>query len=184
MIFKGKKIILKNGKAGIFKTPEPEDAEKMLDYIKTCCGETEFLARYPEEWDISEAGITDEKAWINSMRNSTSEVSIACFCDGIIVGHCALSFGKDIKVHHRASIAIAVRKTYWEQGIGSHMFEEMIKAAKDYGTEILELTFEEGNNRGKTLYEKFGFSVISERPNMFKLKDGTMLKEFYMQKVL
>ena len=33
-------------------------------------------------------------------------------------------------------------------------------------------------------YEKFGFAVVSERPDIFKLKDGTKLKEFYMQKLL
>ena len=46
MIFEEKKIILRNGKEAIFKTPEHNDAERMLDYIKTCCGETEFLTRY------------------------------------------------------------------------------------------------------------------------------------------
>ena len=104
MIFEEKNITLKNGKTAIFKTPEHEDAKKMLDYIKTCCGETEFLARYPEEWDISSEGIENEKAWINSMRESLFSHSIACFCDGIIVGHCALEFGRDMKVRHRASI--------------------------------------------------------------------------------
>lgn len=34
------------------------------------------------------------------------------------------------------------------------------------------------------LYEKFGFRVVSERPNAFKLKDGTYLSEIYMQKCL
>lgn len=184
MIFEEKKITLKNEKNVIFKTPEPEDAAKMLDYIKTCCGETEFLARYPEEWDVSEDGINGEKTWITSMRESHSDLSIACFCDGVIVGHCALSFGKDIKIRHRASIAIAIRKAYWRQGIGSCMFEEMINVARSFGTEILELTFEEGNNRGQALYEKFGFTVVSERPDIFKLKDGTKLKEIYMQKLL
>ena len=34
------------------------------------------------------------------------------------------------------------------------------------------------------VYEKFGFRVVAEKPNAFKLKDGTYRSEFYMQKYL
>ena len=64
------------------------------------------------------------------------------------------------------------------------MFEELIAAAKDRGTEIMELEFIEGNDRAKHLYEKCGFHVVCEKSNAFKLKDGTYRKEFYMQKYL
>ena len=66
MIFEDKQITLKDGRTAILKTPCIEDAEKMLNYIKKSCGETDFLVRYPEEWDISSEGIENEKAWINS----------------------------------------------------------------------------------------------------------------------
>ena len=47
-----------------------------------------------------------------------------------------------------------------------------------------ELEFIKGNDRARHLYEKFGFRVVSEKPNAFKLKDGTYRNEFYMQKYL
>lgn len=89
-----------------------------------------------------------------------------------------------MKTSHRATIAIAILKDYWNLGIGSAMFEELVADAQKRGTEIMELEFIEGNERAKHLYEKFGFRVVSERPNVFKLKDGTYLSEFYMQKYL
>ena len=89
-----------------------------------------------------------------------------------------------MKTSHRATIAIAILKDYWNLGIGSAMFEELVAAAQKHGTEIMELEFIEGNERAKHLYEKFGFHVVSERPNAFKLKDGTYLSEIYMQKYL
>ena len=64
------------------------------------------------------------------------------------------------------------------------MFEELVTAAQNRGTEIMELEFIEGNDRARHLYEKFGFRVVSEKPNAFKLKDGTYRNEFYMQKYL
>ena len=48
MIFEDKPITLKDGRTAILKSPCVEDAEKLLNYIKTSCGETEYLARYPE----------------------------------------------------------------------------------------------------------------------------------------
>ena len=89
-----------------------------------------------------------------------------------------------IKTSHRATIAIAILKDYCGIGIGSAMFEELVAAAQNRGTEIMELEFIEGNERAKHLYEKFGFRIVSERPNAFKLKDGTHLSEIYMQKYL
>ena len=32
--------------------------------------------------------------------------------------------------------------------------------------------------------EKYGFKIVAERPNAFKLKDGRLLKEYFMQKEL
>lgn len=90
----------------------------------------------------------------------------------------------DLFIPKQRTIAIAILKDYWNLGIGSAMFEELVAAAQNRGTEIMELVFIEGNDRARHLYEKFGFRVVSEKPNAFKLKDGTYRNEFYMQKYL
>ena len=53
MVFECKQIILKDGRTAILKSPCVDDAEKMLNYIKKSCDETDFLLRYPEEWNIT-----------------------------------------------------------------------------------------------------------------------------------
>ena len=183
MIFEDKKIILKDGKTAILKTPCIEDAEKMLNYIKQSCGETDFLARYPEEWD----GMTveSEERWVNNIRNSQNTLAIACYINDEIAGNCEISFRGGIKTSHRATVAIAILKEYWNLGIGSAMFKELILAAESRTEiQIIELEFIEGNDRAKALYEKYGFKIVGERPNAFKLKDGRLLKEYFMQKDL
>lgn len=181
MIFEDKKIILKNGRIAVFRTPEVEDAEKMLNYIKTACGETDFLMRYPEEWDG--ASIEGEEKWIKGLRDSQNSLDIACYIDGEIVGNFEISFRSGIKTSHRAGVGIAILKQYWNLGIGSAMFKELISAADARPEiEIVELEFVEGNDRARALYEKFGFKVVSDRPNAFKLKDGRLLKEYFMQR--
>lgn len=179
MIFEDKSILLKDGRTAILKSPCVEDAEKLLNYIKKSCGETDFLLRYPEEWSIT---VEQEVEWVNRLRSSPNTLGIACYVDGKVAGNCEISFRSGIKTSHRATVAIAILKDYWNLGIGSAMFEELITAAQKRGTEIMELEFIEGNDRARHLYEKFGFRVISQKPNAFKLKDGTYRDEFYMQK--
>ena len=183
MIFEDKQIPLKDGKTAIFKTPCIEDAEKMLNYIKKACGETDYLARYPEEWNS--VSVESEEKWVKNLRESQSALAITCYIDSEIVGNCEINFRGGIKTSHRATVAIAILEEYWNLGIGSAMFAALIAAAKARPEiEIIELEFVEGNDRAKALYEKFGFRIVGERPNAFKLKDGRLLKEYFMQKDL
>jgi len=181
MIFEEKTITLKDGRTAILKSPCVEDAEKLLNYIKTSCAETDFLTRYPEEWDIS---VEDEAAWIERVRTGGNTLVITCYVDGEVAGNCEISFKRGMKISHRAGIGIALIQKFWNLGIGSAMFEELIIAAKNRGIEILELEYLEGNERGKALYEKFGFQIVCERPRAIKLKNGTYKSEIFMQKYL
>lgn len=181
MIFQPKEIILKDGRRAVLKSPAITDAAEMLAYIKQCCGETEFLVRYPEEYSDS---VEAEEDWIRGVVDSPAALPITCYVDGRIAGSCELRFHRGIKAGHRASIGISILKEFWGLGIGSAMFEELIAAARAHGTEILELDHIEGNHRARHLYEKYGFCVVAEKPRAFKLKDGTYRSEFSMQKCL
>ena len=182
MIFQPKEITLKNGKTAILKTPEISDAAKMLAYITKACGETEFLIRYPEEWE----GVTveTEEKWVENCRESKNTLAISCFIDGEIAGNCEITFRGGIKTSHRAIIGIAILQKYWNLGIGTAMFREMIALARAWGAEQLELEYIEGNERGVRLYDKMGFRTVAERPRAIRLKDGTYLSEFIMIKDL
>lgn len=182
MIFEEKDFILRDGRTVTLKTPETADAEQMLTYIKTACGETEFLLRYPEEWESMT--VESEARWVEQLRTSPKKLDIACYCEGRVIGNCELSFMIGAKTAHRAVVAIAILKEYWGQGIGSAFFCEMIAAATAYGAEMMELEFIEGNTRAQHLYEKFGFHIVASHPNAFKLKDGTYRSEYFMQKYL
>jgi len=181
MIFEDKQITLKDGRTAVLKSPCVEDAEKLLNYIKKASSETDFLLRYPEEWNIT---VEQEEAWVNRIRSSPDTLGITCYINSEVAGNCEISFKSGMKTSHRANIGIAILKDYWNLGIGSAMFEELVAAAQNRGTEIMELDFVEGNDRARHLYEKFGFRVVCKKPNAFKLRDGTYLSEFHMQKYL
>ena len=71
------------------------------------------------------------------------------------------------------------------QGIGTKMFEEMIRLAeRREGVMQIELEFVEGNARARYLYEKMGFRITGVHPNAIRLKDGTLLNNYTMIKEL
>ncbi len=183
MIFQEKEIILKNGVKAILKTPEPEDAKQLLSTMKKISRETDFISKYEEDWE--RMTVEDEKKWIESSRNSDSHLVISCYAEGKIIGNCDIIFNTLTKTSHRAAIGIALLRQFHGIGLGSAAFEELLSAARAHeGTEIVELEYVSDNERGKALYEKFGFENISVRPKVFKLKDGTYQDIVYMQKKL
>ncbi len=181
MIYPERKVLLKDGTEATLRSPRPEDAQSMLDYLKATAGETEFVIRYPEECTMT---LEQEERFIRSIVESESEVMILCEIDGRIAGNCQLKFGTRIKTRHSGRVAIALYREFWGRGIGTILFEEMIGIAKRRGLIQLELEFVEGNERGRALYEKMGFSVVAVRPDAYMLKDGSFRKEFIMMKKL
>lgn len=177
MLFPVKEWTMKNGQTALFRSPRPEEAEAMLDYLKTVSQETNFVLREADECTET---IEQEAAFLAGINQSPLNVMIVCEVNGEIAGNCALNIQRRRKVRHRASVAIALKQKFWNLGIGTAMFREMIAIARENGVTQMELEFVEGNERARALYEKVGFRIYGERPNAIRLKDGTMLSEFLM----
>ena len=110
-----------------------------------------------------------------------SSVMLVCLVEGKVAGNCQITWSKGIKTRHRASVAIALLKEYWNQGIGTRLFQELIRIAEENPNLIqIELEFVEGNSRARALYEKMGFRITGVKPNAIRLKDGTLLNEYSM----
>ena len=75
-------------------------------------------------------------------------------------------------------------KEYWNQGIGTRLFQELIRIAEENPNLIqMELDFVEGNSRARALYEKMGFRITGVKPNAIRLKDGTLRNEYSIIRV-
>jgi len=170
---------LKDGRKALIRSPRDEDIQGMLDYLYISSGETEFILRYPEE--CTKYTAEGEKALFDRVNNAANEAMLVCIVDGKVAGNCQITWSKGIKTRHRASVAIALLKEFWNQGIGTRFFQELITIAEE-NEQILqmELEFVEGNSRARALYEKMGFKIVGVRPNAIRLKNCTLLNEYYM----
>ena len=66
MIFRETAFQLKDGRRALLRSPLESDAAEMLAYIVRASGETDFLMKYPEEWDGF--SLEQEKAFIRGLR--------------------------------------------------------------------------------------------------------------------
>ncbi|NYB75363.1 GNAT family N-acetyltransferase [Sedimentibacter hydroxybenzoicus DSM 7310] len=182
MIFEKKEVVLKNGASCILRSPLIEDAESMIDYLKTTSAETEFMVRYSEEVTMT---IEEEGSILKRMIDSENSIMIAAFVENELAGNASIScVGERIKLSHRATFGIAVKQKFWGMGIGDILLSEIIGKAKEIGFEQVELTVVENNNKAINLYEKFGFVKCGVIHKAFKLKDGRYYGEIIMIKSL
>lgn len=181
MIYPQKAIRLKDGREAILRSPQIDDAAQMLEYLRTTASETEFVIRYPEECDES---VAQEAAFLQKIIESPLNMMILCEVDGKVAGNSQLMLHGRLKTKHRAGVAIALTREFWGLGIGTAMFEEMIRVSREHDIRQMELEVIEGNERAMALYRKMGFEVAAAKPDAIRLKDGTLLKEFIMIKKL
>lgn len=170
---------LKDGRNALIRSPRDEDVQGVLDYLYRSAGETDFLLRYPEE--CSKYTAEGEKAFFDRINESDNEAMLLCLVEGKIAGNSQITWNQGIKTRHRASVAIALLREFWNQGIGTRLFQELIHIAEENkAITQIELDFIEGNSRARALYEKMGFRITGVKPNAIRLKDGTFRNEYSM----
>lgn len=172
---------LKDGREALLRCPREEDIEGTLHYLVQSAGETDFILRTPEE--CGKYTPEGERALFERKIASDCEAMLVCVVDGKVAGNCEINFDKKLKTRHRASVGIALLKEFWNQGIGTRMFQELIRLAeaREEVTQM-ELEFIEGNDRARHLYEKMGFRIAGVHPNAVRLKGGTLLNIYLMIK--
>ncbi len=179
MIIREFEFTLKDGRKALIRSPKEEDIQGMLDYLYQSAEETDFVLRYPEE--CSRYTAEGERELFDRINRSDTEAMLVCIVEGIVAGNCQITWNNRIKTRHRASVAIALLRDYWNQGIGTRLFQELIKIAEDHENILqMELEFIEGNSRARALYEKMGFRITGVGVNAVRLKDGTLLNEYHM----
>lgn len=175
-------LLLKNGKTCVLRSVEPEDAERMISYMKIMLGETPYLLRTPEEFDYSVEG---EAEVLARRRDDPRALMILAEADGEIVATSDVTpMGTKSRTLHRATLGMSVRQDYWRLGIGSEMMKRLIAHARQSGFEQIELEVVSTNRRAIGLYVKYGFQVYGTRPHGIKYPDGSYADDYMMRKAL
>lgn len=150
----------------IIREAEPDDAEKLLEYLKCVGGETHYL-------HFGEEGVSftleQEISFLESLKNNPkARLYLAIYC-GEIIGNSSFGSYSAKRLSHRASIAISVKKAYWNHGIGSMLFKQVLDLIKDLDYSLVTLEVLSDNLPAIALYKKFGFKKYGELDRYSKI---------------
>jgi len=174
--------VLRDGRACLLRSPDAEDWETMIDLLRVTAAETPYLIRYPEEIDMVPE---QEQAYLRAQAESPRSIMICAFDGARALGSCGINpVGERIKLRHRCSIGIALRRECWGAGLGGQLFRIGLEQARALGFEQIELGVFEPNERAIALYKKCGFEVWGATPRAARLKGGSYLTELTMGKLL
>lgn len=172
----------KSGSEITLRNAQLSDAKALIDYLGKTAAETPFTAREPGEVDLS---VEQEEKIIQEKNDSPKELMLLAFDGDRHIGNCSLmSVSKMKRFAHRASVAIALYKDYWNRGIGTVMMTNILDVARRVGYEQAELEVISTNQPAISLYESLGFEKCGEVPHCLKYQDGTYADAWMMVKKL
>lgn len=182
MQFEEKTLTLRNGKLCTLRPALPEDAEAMIEYLKTVSGETPFLSCYPDEVTGT---VESERKFLEHMLEDGRSLMMNAYVDGRLAGNCGLSpVGDKRRVRHRASLGIAQKQAYCGLGIGTAMMDRVFALAGEAGYTQIELEAADGNSGALRFYKLYGFLEIGRHPDALRYDDGTCRDVILMVKAL
>lgn len=169
-ILDGKKIVLRSARL--------DEAQMLIDYLKTVTSETRFLMSEPDEIQHTQK---EEEQFIHEHNKAKDALLILAFVDGEYAGTCSFeSKAGSRRKSHRAGIGIALYQKYTGFGLGRLMLERALTEIKNLKFEQAELTVAGGNKRACHLYESLGFKECGRIPNANKYDDGTYDEDILM----
>ena len=171
-------LYILDGKKIVLRSPRVDEAQMLIDYLKTVTGETRFLMSEPDEIQYTQK---EEEQFIHEHNKAKDALLILAFVDGEYAGNCSFeSKSGGRRASHRAGIGIALFQKYTGFGLGRLMLERLLTEIKNLKFEQAELTVVGGNKRACHLYENLGFKECGRIPNANKYDDGTYDEDILM----
>jgi RimJ/RimL family protein N-acetyltransferase len=131
------------------------DAERLLEYVEQIAGESDYLLFGPGEFGVT---LEEERAYLQRHADMPSALFLIAEIAGELVGTLSFSAGARPRQRHVGEFGMAVRRTYWNLGIGRRMLAELIAWAGRQGTiRKLNLRVCVENQGAIHLYEQLGF---------------------------
>lgn len=160
------------------KSPDENDAAKMLEHLRLTSGETDNMARYADEITMTEEA---EREFLNKLAASERGFMVAAYVDGELAASAGVNPAAPYERYaHRGEFGISIKQRFWNIGIGTAVMKEIIAAARLAGYEQLDLEVVATNKNAIRLYEKYGFVTFGRQERSFKYRDGTYAAQLLM----
>lgn len=151
-------VLLKNGKILRIRRAVPDDAEALLAYLKMVGSESDNLLFGAEGVSFT---LEQEREYLARVGESPVDWFLVGIVDGEIVSTTGIYGNGRERTRHVAGFALAVRKPFWNEGVGTAMGKEVLRLAKEGGIiTVVRLTVRTENIHARKLYENLGFRLV------------------------
>ena len=121
--FKPRLIELKNNKKVTIRQAQIDDAEKLLNCLKTYIPQSDYIPKLGEEIRLT---VEQEKAWIQSFMDQENSLLLVAEHEGEIIGNIDLSGNQRIIMQHTAVIGMGMLKEWRNSGLGTALLAAVI----------------------------------------------------------
>ncbi len=163
------KVLLRDGREVILRSPEPADAPKILDWFTDLVAEDTFINAPP----TSDPTLEDEERFLNRMLERVESVDAlhlyAEDSNNHIIGHMGIERGGG-RAAHSAELATAVSKDWRDCGLGTALIRTHLAEIHRLNVRSLRLGVMANNSRAFHLYKKFGFREWGRCPERLRYR--------------
>ena len=156
-----------------------QDAPALLELYQELDRETSYMLLEPGERD---ARVEAQERRIRDALDEPNHKLLVADADGELVGFVVALGGPYRRNSHKAHVATGVRRAFWGRGIGTQLFENLIRWAEETGLRRLELLVMTTNEAAIALYRKMGFEVEGTKRHSL-LVDGELVDEWVMARL-
>ena len=165
-----------------YRTPKQKEADNLWQLMNQLDNETQSMMYEPDEREKLSSRLQPLQAIIARANKKIDFLEVVSE-DCKLVGYVSAERGKPRRIQHSAYIVIGILSDYQGKGIGSKLFHDLDKWARDNAIKRLELTVMQDNVAAQHLYTKNGFIIEGIRKcSMFV--NGRYINEYYMAKIL
>ncbi|MBV9229503.1 MAG: GNAT family N-acetyltransferase [Chloroflexi bacterium] len=164
----------------IIRMIRESDAEQLLNLRRLVNGETQFMLREPDEMTTT---VAEQQEQIKQTLAKENQAIFVAEHDNQLVGYLNARGGPFKRNRHCVYIVIGILKAFTRQGIGTQLFIELERWARQQGLTRLELTVMTHNAAGIALYKKRGFEIEGMMRHAL-IVDGQYVDEYFMAKLL
>jgi len=164
----------------IIRPIEETDAEEFLRLCKKIDTETPFMMFEPDERPTT---LNEQRDEIRDVLSRDNQTILIAENDRQMVGYIAAHGGRYRRNRQTVYLITGIVQAFTSQGIGTRLFEEIERWAKERGIHRLELTVVFHNEVALAFYKKMGFEIEGRKKHSL-LINGSYVDEYWMAKLI
>ncbi len=159
----------KSGIEIVIREAKPSDSKGFIGCIKSYL-KSNFIPLTPEEFNLI---IEEQERWISKFINGKNDLLLVAEHSGQIIGDIDLTIYHRSMLSHTGFIGMGIHEDWQNQGIGTILMDKTIEWSDSRAEiEILWLQVFGNNEKGISIYKKYGFIEDGRQKDFIKNLDG------------